>query len=157
MEDHSTNVAPLQDSGEIPTTRSGLITGQNTSQVMNQSFPSLGQSFTIKLDHNNFLIYRFDDILDETRPCPPHILPYPNYTSATTIKSLHQNQLVMSWIYSSLTKPMMTQIMSYNIAHKIWESLQRSFASAYQAHIMDLRLHLQTICKDGLSMLDYML
>ena len=43
MEDHSTNVTPLQDSGEISTTGSSLSIGQNTSQMMNQSFLSLGQ------------------------------------------------------------------------------------------------------------------
>ena len=63
----------------------------------------------------------------------------------------------MSWIYSSLTEPMMTRIMSYNTAHEIWESLRRSFTFASQAHIMELRLHLQTIRQGGLSMLDYML
>ena len=36
MEDHSTNVTLLQDFGEIPTIGSGLITGQNTFQMMNQ-------------------------------------------------------------------------------------------------------------------------
>ena len=56
MEDHSTNVTPLQGSGEISTTGSSLSIRQNTSQMMNQSFPSLGQSLTIKLDCNNFLI-----------------------------------------------------------------------------------------------------
>ena len=77
MKDHSTNVTPLQDFREIPIAGSGLITGQNTSQMMNQSFPSLGQSFIIKLDRNNFLIWsnqmlnvviesEFDDILDGT-------------------------------------------------------------------------------------------
>ena len=63
----------------------------------------------------------------------------------------------MSWIYSSLPEPMMTQIMSYNTAHEIWESLRQSFAFASRAHIMELRLHLQTICKGSLNMLDYML
>ena len=43
MEDHSTNVTPLQGSGEISTTGSSLSIGQNTSQMMNQSFLSLGQ------------------------------------------------------------------------------------------------------------------
>ena len=77
MKDHSTNVTPLQDSREIPIAGSGLITGQNTSEMMNQSFPSLDQSFIIKLDRNNFLIWsnqmlnvviasEFDDILDGT-------------------------------------------------------------------------------------------
>ena len=42
MADHSTNVTPLQDSGEIPTSGSGLITGQTTSQMTNQSFTLLG-------------------------------------------------------------------------------------------------------------------
>ena len=42
MADHSTNVTPLQDSGEIPTSGSGLITGQTTSQMKNQSFTLLG-------------------------------------------------------------------------------------------------------------------
>ena len=109
----------------------------------------------------------FDDILDGTRPCPPHFLPDPNSTSATTFKSLvvnpeyitwqRQNRLMMSWIYSSLIEPMMTQIMSYNTAHEIWESLRQSFAFASRAHIMELCLHLQTIHKGGLSMLNYML
>ena len=108
MKDHSTNVTPLQDSREIPIAGSGLITGQNTSQMMNQSFPSLGQSFIIKLDRNNFLIWsnqmlnvviesEFDDILDGTRPCSPHFLPDPNSTFSTTIKSLVVNPKYITW------------------------------------------------------------
>ena len=58
MANHLTNVTPLQDSGEIPTAGSGMITGQTTSQMTNQSIPSLSQSLTIKLNHNNFLIWR---------------------------------------------------------------------------------------------------
>ncbi|KAJ9678434.1 hypothetical protein PVL29_020576 [Vitis rotundifolia] len=139
MEYHSTNVTPLQDSREIPTVGSSLITRQNTSQMTNQPFPSLDQSFMIKLDCNNFLIYGFDDILDGTLPWPPHFLLDPNSTFATTIKPIvvnpkyitwqYQNRLVMSWIYFLLTEPMMTQIMSYNTTHEIRESLRCSFAS----------------------------
>ena len=109
----------------------------------------------------------FDDILDGTRPCPPYFLPDPNSTSATTFKSLvvnpeyitwqRQNRLMMNWIYSSLIEPMMTQIMSYNTTHEIWESLRQSFDFASRAHIMELCLHLQTIHKGGLNMLNYML
>ena len=108
MEDHSTNVTSLQDFGEIPTIGSGLIMGQNTFQMMNQSFPSLDQSFTIKLDCNNFLIWPnqilnvvitngFNDILDGTRPCSPHFLPDPNSTSVTTIKFLFVNPEHITW------------------------------------------------------------
>ena len=64
---------------------------------------------------------------------------------------------MMSWIYSSLIEPMMTQIMSYNTTHEIWESLRQSFDFASRAHIMELCLHLQTIHKGGLNMLNYML
>ena len=63
----------------------------------------------------------------------------------------------MNWIYSSLIEPMMTQIMSFNTTHEIWESLRCSFTFASQARIMELCLHLHTIRKGGLSMLDYML
>ena len=51
MADHSTNVTPLQDSGEIPIAGSGLITRQTTSQMTNQSFPSLGQSIEFHPSH----------------------------------------------------------------------------------------------------------
>ncbi|KAL6328861.1 hypothetical protein AAG906_003878 [Vitis piasezkii] len=49
---------------------------------------------------------------------------------------------------------MMTQIMSYNTTHEIWESLRKSFAFAFRAHIMELRLHLQTIHKELVSKQD---
>ena len=108
MVDHSTNVTPSQDSVEITTAGSSLITTQTTSQMTNQSFPSPGQSLTIKLDRNNFLIWHnqmlnvaiasgFDDILDGTRPCPPHFLPDPDSISATTIKSPVVNPEYITW------------------------------------------------------------
>ena len=108
MANHLTNVTPLQDSGEIPTAGSGMITGQTTSQMMNQSIPSLSQSLTIKLKHNNFLIWRnqmlnvviasgFDDILDGTQPCLPYFLPDTNSISATTFESPVVNPEYITW------------------------------------------------------------
>ncbi|RVX03551.1 hypothetical protein CK203_027874 [Vitis vinifera] len=104
MEDHSTNVTPLQDSGEISTTGSSLSIGQNTSQMMNQSFLSLGlMMFLMELDHVLHYFYLIQ------------ILPLPQQSNL--------------WFFT--------------------------FAS--RARIMELCLHLHTIRKGGLSMLDYML
>ncbi|KAJ9673051.1 hypothetical protein PVL29_026362 [Vitis rotundifolia] len=80
----------------------------HSTKMTNQSFPSLGQSLTIKLNRNNFLIWRnqmlivviaseFNDILDGTRPCPPHFLPDPNSTSTTTFKSPVVNPEYITW------------------------------------------------------------
>ncbi|KAL6347179.1 hypothetical protein AAG906_012760 [Vitis piasezkii] len=104
MEDHSTNVTPLQGSGEISTTGSSLSIGQNTSQMMNQSFPSLGlMMFLMEPDHVLHFFYLIQ------------ILPLPQQSNL--------------WFFT--------------------------FAS--RSRIMELCLHLHTIRKGGLSMLDYML
>ncbi|RVX22758.1 hypothetical protein CK203_008236 [Vitis vinifera] len=96
MADHSTNVTPLQDSGEIPTSGSGLITGQTTSQmtiiILHYSVNLLRSNSIAITPHlanqmlNVVIASGFDDILDGTRPCPPHFLPDPNSTFATTIQ-----------------------------------------------------------------------
>ena len=46
---------------------------------------------------NVVIASEFDDILDGTQPCPPHLLPNPKSTSVTTIKSLVVNLEYITW------------------------------------------------------------
>ena len=62
----------------------------------------------------------------------------------------------MTWIYSSLTKSVMSQIVGINATHEIWIALERNFSTVSKARIMQLRLQLQTAKKGRQSMLKYL-
>nr|CDH30699.1 putative Ty1-copia-like retrotransposon [Cercis chinensis] len=177
MEDHiNIEVTPLMETQNLGSEHSANTMATQTTGI-NSNLPTFGQTLTIKLDRNNFLIWRnqllnivvangYEDILEGTRSCPYQWIAVTD-TASTTHGSVilnpeyvlwqRQNRLVMSWIYSSLTEQMMTQIMAYNSACEIWTALRESYASASRARIMELRLQLQTTRKGGLSVMDYML
>ena len=62
----------------------------------------------------------------------------------------------MTWIYYSLTKSVMSQIVGINATHEIWIALERNFSTVSKARIMQLRLQLQTAKKGRQSMLKYL-
>ena len=65
--------------------------------------------------------------------------------------------MVLSWLYSTLTLDIMSQIIGHQTSHDAWMALQRIFSASSKARIMQLRLEFQT-AKNGVdSTLEYIL
>ena len=135
--------------------------------LVQTSFPSPNQLLTIKLDRDNYLIWKnqllnvvivngLEGFLDNTRLYPPKFLDL-QQLSFNPEYSLWQryNRLIMSWFYAFLFENVMTQIMGYNTASEIWLALGQIYASASLARLVKLCTQLQSLKKEGMSTLDY--
>ena len=120
------------------------------AQFIQPSLPSLSQNLTIKLDQDNYLLWKnqllnviiangFEEYIDGSHPCPSKFLDLqrqqinPEYTFWQRI-----NRLIMSWLDSSLTESKVAQIVSCNTAFEIWSSLERTYASTSRSRIIEL-------------------
>ena len=68
-----------------------------------------------------------------------------------------QDCTILSWIYSSLTSTIMAQIIGYNTSHSAWNALEKKFSSSLKARIIQLQLELQSMKKESLSMIVYII
>ncbi|CAA0824703.1 Unknown protein, partial [Striga hermonthica] len=69
---------------------------------------------------------------------------------------IRQDQILASWLLSSLTEPILVTTVGLTTSKQIWDSLQISFASQSKAKIMQYKLKLQTIKKGGSNMRDFL-
>lgn len=67
-----------------------------------------------------------------------------------------QDQLVASWILSSLSENILVMMVGLTTSKDIWESLETSFASQSRARLMQYKLQLQTIKKGSQCMREYL-
>ena len=107
---------------------------QVVPQYTRQIFPSLNQPLAVKLDSDNYLMWKnqllnviiangLENFTDGTNPYPSYYLDHqmvlenPQFTQWK-----RTNRLVMSWLYASLIENVMAQIVSHNTAFDIWEA-----------------------------------
>ncbi|KAH6823664.1 hypothetical protein C2S53_004231 [Perilla frutescens var. hirtella] len=67
-----------------------------------------------------------------------------------------QDQLLSSWLQSTLCENMHTFIVGLEISKEVWETLEINFASQTRAKVMQHKLQLQTLKKGNLSMREYL-
>lgn len=67
-----------------------------------------------------------------------------------------QDQLLASWIQSSLTKNIMVLMVGLTTTCEIWKALETSFANQSRVKVMQYKFQLQPIKKDNLSMRDFL-
>lgn len=67
-----------------------------------------------------------------------------------------QDQLLMAWIFSSLTPSVLAQVLRCETTASLWQTLHNIYASKSQARILELKTRLQTIKKGGSSCSDYL-
>ncbi|KAK6116197.1 hypothetical protein DH2020_050053 [Rehmannia glutinosa] len=146
----------------------GTNAGNNPAGI--QVVQSQGQLLTVKLSENNFLVWRqqvlaavrgygLEGYLDGTLPPPERVsvngdnqkIINPEFLAWT-----RQDQLIMSWILSSLSERILVSIVGLESSKTVWEALDISFASQNGAKIMQYKLQLQTLKKGTLSMRDYL-
>lgn len=68
-----------------------------------------------------------------------------------------QDQILLGWILSSLTEPVLAQVVGLETSYDVWNALQRHFASSSRSRIMQLRRELQLLKKGNKTMSEYFL
>ncbi|GAV75464.1 LOW QUALITY PROTEIN: UBN2_3 domain-containing protein, partial [Cephalotus follicularis] len=111
------------------------------------------QHLPIKLDRSNYLLWKSQFLpllhahdlygyVDGSFLCPPQFLPSnPTHNPAYTLWH-KQDQIILSWIYASLTEHSMTHVISLTSSHDVWTHLACIYAPQSQAHIMQLKYQL---------------
>jgi hypothetical protein len=129
------------------------------------SYQMLNHTLPVKLDRTNYILWRsqvdnvvfangFEDFIDGSSVCPEKELS-PGVLNPAFIAWRRQDRTILSWIYSSLTPPIMAQIIGHNSSHCAWKALEKTFSSSSRARIMQLRLELQSTKKGSMTMIDY--
>ncbi|KAK6144515.1 hypothetical protein DH2020_021335 [Rehmannia glutinosa] len=104
-----------------------------------------GQLITVKLNDTNFLVWK-QQILAAAK----------GYGLEAYTTWMRQDQLLASWLLSSLSENILITTVGLSSSKEIWESLETSFASQSRAKIMQFRLQLQTLKKWNPPMRDYL-
>ncbi|KAG6752025.1 hypothetical protein POTOM_044241 [Populus tomentosa] len=153
-------------------TQSSSATGslgstQTTTMAPLPSYQMLNHTLPVKLDRTNYILWRsqvdnvifangFEDFIDGSTICPEKELS-PGVLNPAFIAWRRQDRTILSWIYSSLTPPIMAQIIGYHSSHCAWNALEKTFSSSSRARIMQLRLELQFTKKGSMTMIDYIM
>ncbi|KAJ8639207.1 hypothetical protein MRB53_015901, partial [Persea americana] len=134
----------------------------------------------IKLSPTNYLMWRSQfmpllkghnlmGFIDGTNPCPPIFVSAakddgskskeddspslnPDYVSWS-----RQDQLLLSWILSSLTEGVHAQVVGLSTSYEVWHHLATTYASTSKARIMQLRLQLHQLKKGADTMSEFLL
>ncbi|TXG69253.1 hypothetical protein EZV62_004188 [Acer yangbiense] len=174
-------LAPSSSSTATPTV---LQEGSNSSNESSPFGNKLNQSFAIKLDRQNFILWktmvttiikghRLDGHLYSTRPCPPEFLPSPTtpgVPSPTTPgvsdsgscsnpeyeKWLVNDQLLMGWLYSSMTENVALSVMGSTTAAGLWKALENLFGAYSKSKANTIRTSIQTTRKGSSTMEEYL-
>ncbi|KAK6116468.1 hypothetical protein DH2020_049761 [Rehmannia glutinosa] len=129
------------------------------------------QLVTVKLTETNYLVwkqqiwaairgYGLEGYLTGGIPTPEEFITDTTKGQKTVNPSFmlwnRQDQLLASWLLSSLSESILISTVGLSTSKEIWECLQTTFASQNQAKLMQYRLQLQTIRKGGLQMKEYL-
>ncbi|XP_062118303.1 uncharacterized protein LOC133831917 [Humulus lupulus] len=139
----------------------------STSQLV-----AFSHTFSLKLDDGNYLLWRqhvlfavrghsLEHFLFDKDSCPEKFLSdedkaankiYSEYTTC-----MQQDQLLCSWLCSSMFESILTHMVGCNTSKQVWTSLQIYFQAQTAAKIDKLTTQLQTIKKNGLTLNAYLL
>ncbi|CAA0819588.1 Unknown protein, partial [Striga hermonthica] len=133
-------------------------------------FPQ-SQLITLKLEDSNFLIWK-QQILTAIRgyglesfisatTSPPDRFITPEEGNLPMLNPEYdiwqrQDQLLASWILSSLSQGNLILVVGLSSSKEIWNALEKNFASQSRARIMQHKLELQTMKKGNMTMREYL-
>ncbi|GAV59707.1 UBN2_3 domain-containing protein, partial [Cephalotus follicularis] len=135
------------------------------------NFTNIHHFLSIKLTSKNYLIWRsqFLPLLngyDLMQFVDGSSSPPPRYLSSAPIGIpvlnpdflawYKQDQLLLSWILSSLTESVHAQVVGLTTSRAVWSALTVAFASPSQARVMQLRLDLHNVSKGADSVVVYL-
>ncbi|KAL5834483.1 hypothetical protein ACOSQ4_013980 [Xanthoceras sorbifolium] len=147
------------------------IRGSDSSQLTlsksSKNFTSMKVALTVKLDNSNFLLWR-QQVLAAIKGSrlshyidpafkPPNQINTDGSVNEAYLDWEQQDQNLLCWILSSISQDILPEFVSYLTASEAWKSVEELFASQSRANVMQLKLQLQTLKKNGLTMAEYLL
>jgi hypothetical protein len=159
---------PLITPAAMPNTDAHLIT---SAPLITSAMPNSPQVVGIKLDGPNYMawvlqfmpIFRTHEVLgivDGSEPCPPEFV----CDSTTNSKSVNpaytlwqkKDQLVLSWILSSLTPALMSSMYGLNTSRSAWTYLASRFSDQSRSRISHLKRQLQSLQQGSMTCTEYL-
>lgn len=125
------------------------------------------QSISTKLDDGNYLIWKqqvmatiegfaLKKFLYGGTPIPDKFVPGTSLDEVVLnseyIHWRRQDQLITSWLLSSMTESVLVGAVGLVSSKEIWETLESNYASQSGAKLMQLKFQLQTLKKGSSSM-----
>ncbi|KAK0582434.1 hypothetical protein LWI29_025645 [Acer saccharum] len=140
---------------------------QLTASGNSKFFTPMKLELTVKLDHNNYLLWRqqiqaaikgnrLSSFIDSTISAPNH-KNLDGSVSETYLAWEQQDQMLLCWILSSISQELLPELVGCSTASEAWRTLEQLFTSQSRANVMQLKLQLQTLKKGGLSMTEYIM
>jgi len=135
------------------------------------SMPSVA---IVKLNHDNFLLwkaqlvpyFRGQDLfgyIDGSIPKPPKIISVTHPETYVVSERLNpaysqwvrQDNLILSTLMTSLSEPILAQVVTYTSSKAVWNALDDTFSSRSRARILQIRTQLATATKGSKTATDY--
>ncbi|KAJ1701542.1 hypothetical protein LUZ63_001321 [Rhynchospora breviuscula] len=121
------------------------------------------------LNQENFLLWRSQIVpvlrghglmsyIERTDPPPAATMSNGDGVISSNPEFLHwqqQDQLILAWMFSSMTQPMLAQVVNCQTAMDLWNTLSQIHGSQSMAKVLDLKLQLQTAKKGGSTCAQY--
>jgi hypothetical protein len=127
---------------------------------------------TIKLDHSNYLMWKFQitgildaysllDHLEDPTPCPSKFLFSHSETETQEVNPLYtqwraRDKALFSLISSTLSPSAISLVMGQTSASGIWKILVNRYTSVSRSNIVNLKRELNSIKKNSDSVTDYL-
>jgi histone deacetylase 1/2 len=121
---------------------------------------------TVKLNHDNFLLWKAQLIpyfkgqdlfgyLDGSNIKPPKLISVTHPESSTISECINpayshwvrQDNLILSTLMTSLSEPILAQVVNYTTSKDVWYALEDTFSSRSRARTLQIRTQLATATK----------
>ena len=129
------------------------------------------QSFSIKLTSKNYVpwklqftpllnYYNLHGLINGTEPPPPKEIP-DSETNQNIINPAYTNwfnrdQLLLSWLLSSITEEVYPQLIGLNSSSEVWNALATAYGVVSHAQRTQLHIELHNLSKDDKSVSQYL-
>ncbi|KAM6597528.1 hypothetical protein CsatA_008052 [Cannabis sativa] len=170
------NGASLSSNPEITTNRHSAQSNHNNN--FTQPFNTLNQPFPLKLDRNNYTLWktmvstiirghRLDGFVHGTRVCPTEFISVNVDAGEEGTEAAVQinpdfehwvvsDQLLMGWLYSSMTEAIATEVMGCTTSASLWRALENLYGAHSKSKMDDTRTAIQTVRKGNTTMVEYL-
>uniref|UniRef100_A0A803NZX3 Retrotransposon Copia-like N-terminal domain-containing protein n=1 Tax=Cannabis sativa TaxID=3483 RepID=A0A803NZX3_CANSA len=168
---------PTQTNSNVAAQSSNTAMGASSSSVVVPQFGStLNQPFALKLDRNNFSLWktmvsaivkghRLDGYLTGKKVKPQEFISTPNLDGQPGFgvemnpeyeQWVVHDQLLMGWLYGSMTETIATEVMGCSTSTDLWRALEALYGAHSKAKMDEYRTKIQTVNKGSQSMVEYL-
>ncbi|KAF5480780.1 hypothetical protein F2P56_001496 [Juglans regia] len=130
------------------------------------SLPHLSHLVTVKLTHENYLLWRTQMVpylrgqdlfhfVDGSSKPPSRFLSDKTTINPTFLAWTKTDQMILSAIISTLSDNLIAQMVGHSTSQAAWSAIEKLFSSQSHARVTQLRYQLATISKGASSVSDY--